>query len=101
PRSVRLPALPFRGREPLLCAVELAPTLALHHAFEPSIDSVCPAVIRTAELLGAALSLRHYRRRMVPASVIKRAQRGVFAACHDEDRKSTRLNSSHGSISYA
>jgi hypothetical protein len=68
-----LPSIHFHRHKPVLCAVEIAHALELQHTLEHSIDSVRPAVIRTAEQPGAACGLRHYRRRMVPANVIKRA----------------------------
>ncbi len=82
-----LPSVHLHGHQPVFRAIEIAHALELHHAFQRTIVSISPPVIRTPELFRAAFRLRDHGRRMVPANVVKGAQHAITAT-RDNDRLS-------------
>src|ERR1700722_7006903 len=82
-----LPGFNADGDQTILSAVEIFHAVEFRHAFERSVESVFPAVVRALQYRGLTASLRDYCGGVVPADVIEGAQRAVTSA-HDYDRLS-------------
>ena len=66
----------------MVFAVEVFNSIELRHPLQRAIQAVIPTVIGTMQNRGHPTRLRHYRRGMVPANVVKRTQSVVFTSRH-------------------
>ncbi len=72
------------GHEPIFCAIEIADAFELDHALERAVDAISPAMIGTAELLGAAVRFGDHRGGVMAANVVESAQLRVLATDDDD-----------------
>src|ERR1035437_462637 len=79
-----LPGFNADWNQAVLTAIKVLHAIELRHAFERSIQTVFPTVVRTLQNLRVAAGLGHDCRGMMPAHVVESAQRAV-ASANDND----------------
>src|SRR3546814_3618632 len=62
---------------------------------QAAVEGIAPGVVGAADEAPGAARLRHQPQTAMAADVVEDAQRAVMVTQQEQDRKSTRLNSSH------
>jgi len=78
------PSVDGDGDETVFGAIEIADAVEFDHAFERAVGAVSPAVIRAAEILGAALRFGDDGGGVVATDVVKSAKCAVMATRDDD-----------------